>query len=53
MLEVVNGVTEFCRASVCATSEESWRDILLKSACCVAELCVSDTNTAVFCCCDN
>jgi len=33
MLEVVNGVTEFCSASVCAASEESWRDILFKSAC--------------------
>jgi hypothetical protein len=53
MLEVVNGVTALCRASVCAASEASWRDILFKSACWVAELCVSDTNTAAFCCCDN
>ena len=53
MLEVVNGVTAFCTASTCDASEESWRDILFKSACCVAELCVSDTSTAAFCCCDN
>ena len=33
MLEVVNGMVAFCRASVCAASEESWRDSLFKSVC--------------------
>lgn len=51
MLEVV--ITAFCRASACAASEESWRDILFKSACWVAELCESDTSTAACCCCDD
>ena len=52
MLEVVNGVAGFCRLSTCAVSKDSCRNIFFKSACCDAELCVSDANTSAFCCCD-
>jgi hypothetical protein len=49
MLEVVSGgVTGFCREFTCADSTASCRVIFFKSACWVAEFCVSDANTTAF-----
>jgi len=53
MLPVVNGAIPLCRAWTCAVSDMSWRDILFKSACWVAEFSVSDTSVVAFCCCDD
>jgi hypothetical protein len=54
MLEVVSGGgAGFCSELTCAVSKESWRVILFKSACWVAEFCVSDTNASAFCCCED
>ncbi len=51
MLDVVSGPTAPCRASTCAVSAVSWRDIRFNSVCCVAEPSLSNTKDVAFCCC--